>query len=206
MTLGVILSKLKVQRREPTRRAIRDAAVRLLSVHGPQALTMERVAREAGLAKGTLYLYFNDKKALLESMKEEALRPLREEMAELLNGSLPPREKLVKLVMRHVGYFDEHRDFLKVLLWQRQIVESFAKRRQSDPYRSFVEQVASVINDGINSKAFRDVDAAKAAVMFVEADIALASQRLLASSSCDPERDARLLLDIFFNGVSARKT
>ncbi len=165
---------------------------------------MERVAKKAGLAKGTLYLYFKDKKALLESMKEEALCPLREEMAGILAGELPPREKLEGLVTRPLEFFDENRNFLKVVLWQRQIVESFARRQQSDMYRSFVEQVATVIEEGMERKTFRRVDAAKAAVVFVEADIAIARQRLFEPSVVKPEGDAKLLLDIFFDGIMAR--
>ena len=196
----------KAKNREATRKAILGAAVCLLSSKGPQSLTMEKVAGKAGLAKGTLYLYFKDKKALLESMKEEALRPLREDMALILAGGLPPREKLESLVMRHLGYFEENRDNLKVILWQRQAVESFARRQQSDMYRSFVEQVAAVIEEGVRRQVFRQLDAAKAAVVFVEADIAIARQRLLEPSAVEPGSDARLLLDIFFDGIMAKNS
>ncbi len=205
-TLGGRTPGAKAKNREATRKSILGAAVGLLSANGPQSLTMERVAKKAGLAKGTLYLYFKDKQALLESMKEEALCPLREEMAGILAGGLPPREKLESLVTRHLGYFDENRGYLKVILWQRQIVKSFEKRQHSDMYRSFVEQVAAVIQEGIRRKDFRKMEAAKAAVVFVEADIALARQRLFESPAVEPGSDAKLLLDIFFDGIMIRNS
>lgn len=55
---------------------ILDAALRLFASRGFEAVTMEAIAREVGLTKGTLYLYFDGKKALFDAMLERhSLRP-----------------------------------------------------------------------------------------------------------------------------------
>ena len=63
-------------RRDPDARPdqILDAAAALLVAEGPTALTMERVARDAGLAKGTSYLYFSSKAELIEALRTRQVR------------------------------------------------------------------------------------------------------------------------------------
>jgi AcrR family transcriptional regulator len=185
------------------RKGIQEAVVRLLASEGSGALTMARVAAEAGVAKGTLYVYFKDKRALLQSVKEDTVRPLREEIAALLEGPLPPSKKLEEMVRRQVAYFDEHREFLKVLLWQRQILESHARRQSSDPYRALVARVAAVIEQGIQEGSFKPMDARKAAAILVEATMATVTQRLWAEKPSPLDEDVRTLLEVVLHGLSA---
>lgn len=186
------------------RRGIQEAVVRILSRGGAEALTMERVAAEAGLAKGTLYLHFKDKKQLLTAVKDDALRPLWDELFAIIDGPLAPAEKLERLVVRHLGYFDEHRDLFRVLLWDRQIAESTLRRQQSHPFRSYVEKVARVFEEGILAGAFRPCDPQRLAAMLVEADIVTIGRRFAAATPGPVEADARFVVDLFLNGVAAR--
>jgi AcrR family transcriptional regulator len=187
------------------RRGIQDAVVRILSRDGAQALTMERVAAEAGVAKGTLYLYFRDKKQLLASVKEESLSPMREELFAILDGQLPAREKLQQFVSRHLGYFDEHRDFFRVLLWDRQLAETTLRRQQSARFRAYMDKLAGAFREGSQAGVFRPLDPFKLAAMLIEADVAMIAQRLLQEAPAPVEEDARMLLDVFLNGISTRR-
>jgi len=187
---------------EHCRNAILDAAVRLLTREGSTALTMERLAAEAGVAKGTLYLYFTDKKTLLEALRGHSLGPLWKELFALLDSDRTPVERLGDFVERHLVYFDQNRDFLRVLLWERQIQESHLKRHRSDIYRTCVEKLASVIREGIQAGALREVDAEKVAAMLMEADIGINTQRLWSGTAASVKADARLLVDVFLRGIA----
>ncbi|MHB8079958.1 MAG: TetR/AcrR family transcriptional regulator [Candidatus Krumholzibacteriia bacterium] len=188
------------------RRSIQEAVVRLLSREdaGAVTLTMDRVAAEAGLAKGTLYLYFKNKQQLLTAVKDEALRPMWEELAAIVDGALPPAEKLARFVTRHLGYFDEHRELFRVLLWDRQIAETTLRRQQSLPFRGYVEQVARIFEEGTGAGVFRPLDPQRLAAMLVEADIVMIGRRFAAAAPGPPDADARLVVDLFLNGVAAR--
>jgi len=67
---------------------ILEAVVKILTHDGIQGLTMERVASEAGVAKGTLYLYFKDKQAILEATRTR-LRPIYMSTFTSIFGMLP---------------------------------------------------------------------------------------------------------------------
>lgn len=185
-----------------SRQKIQEAVVRLLSRGGAAEPTMEQVAAEAGVAKGTLYLYFKDKRALLASVKETALRPMREELFGLLESEAPPSERIERFVRRHLGYFEERRGLFRVLLWERQPPAAHLERRRSSGYRLVVERVGTVLREGMQRGEFRSLDPHKVAAMLLEADIALIQQRLWGASPGPVDEDARLLVEVFLRGLT----
>src|SRR6266508_2350800 len=66
---------LRVRDRDETRRRLVDAAERVLRAKGLARATTKEIAREAGLAEGTLYLHFADKLDLLRAVQEKLLHP-----------------------------------------------------------------------------------------------------------------------------------
>jgi|WetSurMetagenome_2_1015567.scaffolds.fasta_scaffold07997_1 AcrR family transcriptional regulator len=197
-------------RRRPDRRIewesfnkgrIKEAVVHLLSQHGAEALTMERVAEEAGVAKGTLYVYFADKKALLEAVKEATFADLREELAGILDGGLPPEEKLRLVIKRQLVYGDENRDSMRVMLWDRQMAEIQQGRHHSERYRTYVERIAKVLQEGMAAGVFRPFDARKTAKIFVEACGALGVHRLAEQDPGPVDDDVETLIGVLFGGI-----
>src|SRR5512134_2899298 len=85
---------LEAERREQ----ILDAALRLWTKQGFDATTVEALAREAGIAKGTVYLYFRTKQELLAAAVERwSLLPDLTSLAPSF-GSLPLTEAVPRLV------------------------------------------------------------------------------------------------------------
>lgn len=63
------------------RQAILDAALTVFAGHGFEAARLDEVAARAGVAKGTLYLYFPSKQALFEALIRDAVSPIIEQMS-----------------------------------------------------------------------------------------------------------------------------
>jgi AcrR family transcriptional regulator len=68
---------------EARRQAILKAALTVFAAHGFEAARLEDVAARAGVAKGTLYLYFRDKQALFEELIRNAVSPVLEQFAKV---------------------------------------------------------------------------------------------------------------------------
>jgi AcrR family transcriptional regulator len=64
------------------RQAILDAALMVFAEHGFEAARLDEVAARAGVAKGTLYLYFKDKEALFEALVRGAVSPMLDKVGE----------------------------------------------------------------------------------------------------------------------------
>jgi AcrR family transcriptional regulator len=186
------------------RQSIQEAVIQLMCREGLASVTMERVAQEVGIAKGTVYLHYRDKQALLDAVKDSAVTPLMERLDQLFDSDLDPLRKLEAYSLRYLGYFDERRDLFRILVYEREVTRASGQRFRGDRRRHLVARTARVIREGIESGVFRDIDAGKAAAMFVEANFAIMNQRLLGGST-PVEDDARLISDIFLRGLVKRR-
>ena len=80
---------------EARRQAILAAALSVFAAHGFEAARLEDVAQRAGVAKGTLYLYFRDKEALFEALVRNAVSPVLEQMRRIAAAAdIPPLQAL----------------------------------------------------------------------------------------------------------------
>ena len=76
------------------------AAGSVLEEHGVDGMTMDRVAAVAGLAKGSLYNYFEDKDDLLRFVYARLIEPFLLSIEEIAHGELAAPEKLERIVAR----------------------------------------------------------------------------------------------------------
>jgi AcrR family transcriptional regulator len=188
-----------------TRQDILDAAIGLLTREGIQGLTMDRVAAEAGVAKGTLYLYFENKEQMLEAAIDASFDPLIRECSALLDDDCLPDRKLTEFSLCHLRFFDEHRDFVRVLLFDRERAHSGRSRYTDIRYRTFVERISDILDDGVRQGLFSPLDSMKVAAMFIEANIGVVMQRIHDGISGDVEKDVKQITDIFMGGLKRRK-
>ena len=101
------LSSSEKKKRE---QAILRAAARVLSARGFEALKMEEVAREAGLAKGTLFLSYRSKEDLVLALFSGMAADFAGALAALAAAKHPPEKLLSGLVLLLLNHFDRKRD------------------------------------------------------------------------------------------------
>jgi AcrR family transcriptional regulator len=97
------------------RDGICDAATSVLAAVGFTPLTMERVAEAAGVSKGTLYNYFQDKDALILEVIERAFAGLMEAVEHVLTGPGDPGWRLTQAVRLILTGIEERRALGKAL-------------------------------------------------------------------------------------------
>lgn len=71
-----------------------EHAMAIIADEGLGSLTMERIASEVGVSRGTLYNYFSDKEAVVAYVEERTFKPLLNEVDAIADGTLPPGDKL----------------------------------------------------------------------------------------------------------------
>ena len=187
------------------RQAIQEAVIRLICREGLKSVTMERVAQETGIAKGTIYLYYRDKQDLLDEVKSSSVAPMMKAVEEILRGDDPPDRRLRSFALAYLRYFDEHRDLFRVLIYEREVVRVQGSRYQSDRYRRLLESTAQVIDQAVRDGVFRGVNPHVVAAMFVESMFSVMNQRLRSEKPAPVEEDAALLGDVFIHGLERRK-
>jgi AcrR family transcriptional regulator len=188
-----------------TRQGILDGAIDLLMRDGIQGLTMDRVAAEAGVAKGTLYVYFTNKEEILDAALDASFDPLIRELSDLLDDDRPPDRKLTDFALCNLRFFDERRELIRVFFFDRERVHSKKNHYADNRYWAFVQRVSGVLDEGIRQGLFVPLDSQKAAAMFIEANMGVVMQRIHGEISGDVEKDARQIANIFMEGLRNRK-
>src|ERR1035437_644165 len=90
---------------------ILEAARKVFAKRGFDQTTVDGIAATAGIAKGTLYLYFHSKRAIyLEALKRDVLA-LHAETASRVAACNTIEEKIKAFISTRVRYFEENRDF-----------------------------------------------------------------------------------------------
>lgn len=98
----------------PKRERILAAALRLFANESYQAVTMDRVAQTASVAKGTLYLYFPSKDALYLGVLSDSLEAAHATLQRGADPRLPIVERLRRAIALLVEFFDQRRDLLRL--------------------------------------------------------------------------------------------
>jgi AcrR family transcriptional regulator len=94
------MTKPKWQRRAEDRpREICAAALEVFADKGFAAARVDEIARRAGISKGTLYLYFEDKEALFRAVVRETVAPNIDVVRGLLDSGQPPFAEIVRMLL-----------------------------------------------------------------------------------------------------------
>src|SRR5512141_825032 len=91
--------------------SIQDAAMRVIARKGMAGATMQEIAEEAGVAKGTIYLYFRDRDELVEKTFETAITHLLGRIESAMAAGRTFEEKLRGAMSAKFAYFGENREF-----------------------------------------------------------------------------------------------
>ena len=97
------------------RRALIDAAQRLLESEGPTALSLRAVAREAGVSPAAPYHHFKDKSDLLEAVAHEGWDLLNDQMTKARASQTSVRDKLTSLGVAYVRFARDNPALYRVM-------------------------------------------------------------------------------------------
>ena len=186
-------------------REILDAACRVVARHGFQGATVERVAEEANIAKGTIYLYFQNKDGLFTAAVEQGMQNFTSQLRAQVAEALTPIEKLQRLIEVSLQLSDTYRDFFKTLLLERNFLAASPNHPEAahmlDLYLAHIRFMQEIIQDGVRVGIFRSHNVEASAFALNEAIRGCFQQRALGLTARPVAEDASILLDLFFNGV-----
>jgi len=149
------------------REQILDAALGLFAHEPFQAVTMERVAGRAGVAKGTLYLYFSSKEELYLGILSDGLENIARQYQQSVVADADVCARLCGAIDTSFRFYSERRDFLKLVATEEPRLAE-ARNRLIQQWRSRGSAFfTNLIEEGIASGAFAPVDARVATLMIL---------------------------------------
>jgi TetR/AcrR family transcriptional regulator len=157
------VTERREKEREQRRSAIIDAAKRVFMEMGLEQASMDRIATESELAKGTLYLYFKSKNELIMAIMTEHLQQLNARLLDVARSRLSPQNKVLKSVDVFFAYSSEHQIFYQIMtaVNVREMCQCTPDQQSSPDVERFRELnretmviVHSILEDGIAKGAF----------------------------------------------------
>lgn len=186
--------------------AILRAAIKVFASSGFFNSKVADVAREAGVADGTVYLYFKNKDDILVSIfnyyMEEALAAGKESLARTDD----PIEKLRLIVHAHLDRLGRDRNLAIVFQVEFRSSTKFMEQFSATKVTEYLELIRGVLEEGQHQGAFRIALNTKVAakVLFGALD-EMATNWVLSHKRYSLSSTAEPLLDVFLNGIGSTR-
>lgn len=127
------------------RERILSAAERVFARRGFFAAKVSDVAKEAGVADGTIYLYFKNKDDLLISLFERRMQQVNDLLREAVADIASPREQLKKLIRTYLQLVHDEPAAAEVLTIELRQSSKFMKEYENPQFADFLRLVGGII-------------------------------------------------------------
>jgi AcrR family transcriptional regulator len=136
---------------------IYEAAVACFGRQGYHLTTMDDIANEAGLSKGSLYWYFDSKKALFIALFREIMDQFELAWEAVATGNNSATEKVLTMLSLLRGEFKEFASFFGVMMeaWAQTLHDEDVVELLDDFYQPYVRMMTQIIEQGIANNEFR---------------------------------------------------
>lgn len=131
------------------------AAIKVFAKNGFHNSKISQIAKEAGVADGTIYLYFKNKDDILIKLFEERLDDVNNRFQEVLDGISGPEEKLRTFIAMHIELMDQNRHLAEVISVELRQSHKFMKEYVPRKFAEYLNIISRIIREGKDQGVFR---------------------------------------------------
>jgi TetR/AcrR family fatty acid metabolism transcriptional regulator len=190
------------------RRQILDAAIRVFARQGFHACRVSDIAREAGVAYGLVYHYFDSKEQVLNELFVERWSLLLAAIEEIDSRAIPPREKLDAVAGFIIESYRHDPEVMKVIIVEVTRAANSFGRTHLPEIRQAYDLIARIVRGAQADGAFRaDVDPDFASMWFYGAIEQLLSGwvfELIPGTEADFGRAREMVVETICGGLEPR--
>lgn len=138
-----------------TKRSIFESAIKVFSKSGYDGATMDAIAADTGVAKGTLYYHFKSKEEIFNFTIKEGMSVIKEKIESVACEQEDTLSKIKVLCRIQLGLVHESRDFFKVVmsqLWGQELRQQ-ELRESINKYICYMQSyLQEAMNEGVVKK------------------------------------------------------
>ena len=182
-----------------------DAARDRFGKHGLAGTTVDGIAKSAGVAKGTVYLYYKSKEDILRHVLDEDLRQLHDDTVPIIRGAGTIEEKLERFISSALTFFDLKRDFFEQVHFEMGTdVRKKCQQKLEVVFRAQVDSWEQTLAEAQRAGLVGNLNLSTSALMIVALASGLAKQRLRGWASGPIEELAEQTSATLWKGLAAR--
>jgi len=184
--------------------------MRVIARKGIAAATMQDIAEEAGVAKGTIYLYFKDRDELVDTTFENSINQLHERIDSAMEPHATFEAKFRAALKTLFEFFRENREFFRLYTAQRfpegTPHQQRRQQRHCDRYRDRRRKMAGLLSDAMDRGEIRRMDSDRLALFLTEGTNAIVIERVMEENLPSEEQDVDLIVDVILDGIRAARS
>lgn len=186
---------------------ILDAAYEEFAQNGYTATRLEDVAARAGVTKGTIYVYFENKEQVFASMVQEVLRPLQERMTgfiETSQGTAPEQvSRLLTFLYGLIAADPRPREVIRLLIAEARRFPALVDEHHARMMGPVVEHLRQVLQQGRARGETRAIGAEEVPEVLISPALALNVWMLLFAGrrAIDAEHHRAVAVDLILHGL-----
>lgn len=188
------------------RKNILESATKVFASKGFYNAKIQDVATEAGIAHGTVYLYFKNKDDLLAAIFCEVLGELIEYIRSEVKKEKRAEDKFRKMISLQVDIIEENPDLTKLILIEFPRTGRFLTNSNIDILSKYIDMIANIINEGVKEGEFDvNIKIDIVATMIYAGMQGLATRWILDDMQYTLKGMEKGVADLFLEGIKACK-
>jgi len=180
-----------------------EAATKVFAKNGFYQSKIAQIAKEAGVADGTIYIYFENKDDILISLFEEQMKAVLDNMSRQVAKIDNPAEKMEIFASTHLRLIEMNKDMAEIIQVELRQSGKFMKEYKNERFLEYLDIIEDIISDGQERGLFRkDVIPGVAKRAFFGALDEVSRFWVLSSrKQHDITTVAKQISDFFLNGI-----
>jgi AcrR family transcriptional regulator len=186
---------------------ILEAARRVFAEKGFEQASVDEIAHAAGVAKGTVYLYYPSKRELYWEALKSGLESMCTELESRVHQAGSTEAKIRAFMSAKMSYFEKHSDFFRIYhseFAQAALHPTYTHKDFKDYHDRQLGLLAAALQEGIRARAIRKMDVDDAAFAILHLTRSVIYRRLLGWVAHDPAHDVEFMFDLTWKGLAGK--
>ncbi|UCF83567.1 MAG: TetR/AcrR family transcriptional regulator [Desulfobacteraceae bacterium] len=132
-----------------------QAATKIFARKGFYQSKISEIAREAQVADGTIYIYFENKDDILISLFEEQMKVVLDNMVSQISQEDDPAKKLVKFALTHLELIEQNQNMAEIIQVEVRQSSKFMKEYKNEKFAQYLELIRDIIREGQEKGVFK---------------------------------------------------
>ncbi|MGD0541139.1 MAG: TetR/AcrR family transcriptional regulator [Tepidisphaeraceae bacterium] len=183
------------------RTKIIDAARSVFAQKGFARGIIDEIAKDAGIAKGTVYLYFRSKKEIYRAVLDHDMESLKKGTLQRIDAAKNLKDKIRAFTMARLENAEARKEFFRIMDTESGSL-SFTRSQYRNWLGEPVLRLASAIEDASQRGEIRRVPSEKVAWMIADMTRGTIQRRLLGQNDSLPGEDCEFLLGFIWAALA----
>ena len=183
------------------RMEIIDAARTVFARRGFAQGILDEIAKEAGMAKGTVYLYFTSKTEIYKAILDHDMGILKKNTLERIDAAPTLYAKIAAFTLARLENAEAQKEFFQIMDSEQENL-NMTRSQYRDFLREPVLRLASAIESGVRKGSVRPVDAERIAWLVADMTRGTIQRRLLGQHDSSVREDSAFITEFVWSALA----